>query len=220
MVWNSSSATAIRCRRASAIRPGSAKTSEASRAASRGERTDGKVSEKRGCPAAGASNRSSGRALQQLRRPPAQAAHLRLGGEQGAGVGLEKADVGARRRDGDLDGEDALGREPLHDPADQRRLAVAARRDEEDLLPFAQVARQPRALLLAVRERRRRHHFAVDERIGCPHYVIIRNEYADLRNRAAGGPSRPAARRPARQVQCVRLRPPDRRFWAHRPCAG
>src|SRR4029077_17782638 len=68
-----------------------------------------------------------------------------------------------------------------------RRLAVAARGDEEDLLPFRQVTRQPVALLLAIGERRRRHHLAVDERVRGSHDAIIRNHYVMLRNIAKGG---------------------------------
>ena len=46
---------------------------------------------------------------------------------------------------------------------DERRLAVAARRDEEDLLPGGQVADEPVELGLAVDERLAGHDFAVDE---------------------------------------------------------
>ena len=53
MVWNSSRAMAIRWPRAAAMRAGSAKTSAASLAASRADRTAGKATEKRGlAPAA------------------------------------------------------------------------------------------------------------------------------------------------------------------------
>ena len=62
MVWNSSSAIAIRWRRAAAIRPGSANTSAASRAVSRAVRTAGNAMENAGAPPGpGASKRISGR---------------------------------------------------------------------------------------------------------------------------------------------------------------
>ena len=54
--------------------------------------------------------------------------------------------------------------------ADQRRLAVAARRDQEDLLARRQVGDQAVELGDAVDERRRRDDLAVDERV--LHYVI------------------------------------------------
>ena len=73
-----------------------------------------------------------------------------------------------------------------HHVADQRRLAVAARRDQEDLLPVGQVAAEPLALVVAVGERRRGDDLAVDERVvgsrSARHYVIIRNGYAKQRN--------------------------------------
>ena len=47
--------------------------------------------------------------------------------------------------------------------ADQRRLAVAPRRDQEDLLGGGEVGHQPVELDDAVDERRRRHDLAVDE---------------------------------------------------------
>src|SRR5207302_8014351 len=49
-------------------------------------------------------------------------------------------------------------------------------------LPFAEVPGQTVALLFAVGERSRRHHFAVDERIRAVHYVSIRNDYAMFNN--------------------------------------
>jgi hypothetical protein len=122
---------------------------------------------------------------QQLGGPAAEAARRRVSAEQRAGVRLEKPDVGARGRDGDLDREDPPGREAFQDATDQRRLAVAPWRDEEDLLPLAEVAREAVALLLAVGEGGGGHDFAVDERVRRRHYGILRNDYAKS-NTAAG----------------------------------
>ena len=49
--------------------------------------------------------------------------------------------------------------------ADQRRLAVAAGRDEEHFLPLGEVLAEPVPLLLAVGERAGRDDLAVDERV-------------------------------------------------------
>ena len=109
-----------------------------------------------------------------------------VGGEEGTGVGFEEPEVRARRGDGDLDGEDALASQAAQDVANQRRLAVAAWRDEEHLLSLGQVLAQPGPLLLAVRERAGRHNLAIDERVVLGHYVIIGNRYGIVRN-ARGG---------------------------------
>ena len=190
---------AIRCRRAAAIRPGSANTSVATRAASRADRTAGNPSANLVRPAWSASKRSSGR-MAPSSSPAQRRSRLgrRVGGDERLGVGLEKADVGAGRGDGDLDGEDLLPRQPAHDVAHQRRLAVAARRDQEHLLAGGQVAAQPGALVLAVGERRRGDDLAVDERVVWRHYVIIRNDYVKQRN--------PSTRAAAPTRRCGSLR--------------
>ena len=54
---------------------------------------------------------------------------------------------------------------------DERRLAVAARRDQEDLLAGREVGRQPLELDIAAHERRRRHDLAVDEGVVAGHNV-------------------------------------------------
>ena len=65
--------------------------------------------------------------------------------------------------------------------ADQRRLAVAARRDQEHLLALGGRGTRRRA---PRRDRRtpRRSRLAVDERVLRSHYGIIRNDYRKYRN--------------------------------------
>ena len=104
-------------------------------------------------------------ACSSSRGPALEAAGRRLGGDQRLRVGLEEADVRAGRRDGDLDGEDLLAGQPAHHASDQRRLAVAAGRNQEHLLPGGQVAAEAVALVLAVGKRRRRDDLAVDKRV-------------------------------------------------------
>jgi hypothetical protein len=60
--------------------------------------------------------------------------------------------------------------------ADERRFAVAARRDEEDLLAGVQIADEAVELDDAIDEGRGRDDLAVDERI--VRYVSQRNDYA------------------------------------------
>ena len=67
--------------------------------------------------------------------------------------------------DGDLDGERAAAGDRGERLPDERRLAVPAGRNEEDLLAGGQVADQPIHLGLAVDERIVRHDLAVDERV-------------------------------------------------------
>ena len=117
--------------------------------------------------------------LQQIGGPPPQPADRRVGGKQRAGVGLEEADVGARGGDRQLDGQHPPGRQPAQHVADERRLAVAARRNEKDLLPRRQVARQPLPLGRPVGERRGGHDLAVDEGIVLAHYVVSRSHYVE-----------------------------------------
>ena len=107
---------------------------------------------------------------EQFGGPPLEAAGRRVGGDERLRVGLEEADVRAGRGDGDLDGQDLLAGQAAHHVADQRRLAVAARRDQEDLLAGGEVAAEPLALVLAVGEGRRGDDLAVDERV-VAHYV-------------------------------------------------
>ena len=86
--------------------------------------------------------------------------------QQRAGVALEEGDVRAVAADRDVDREGpgpAGGAQRL---GDQRRLAVAAGGDQEDLLAGEQVAGEPVQLDLAVHERGRRDDFSVDERVG------------------------------------------------------
>jgi hypothetical protein len=120
--------------------------------------------------------------LEQAGRPAPQTPDGCLGGHERARVGLEEPDIGAGRRHGDLHREHPFRGKAFHDVADERRLAVPTRRNQEDLLTFRKVAPETQALAVAVGERRRGHHFAVDERIAGGHYGIIRNGYAKCSN--------------------------------------
>ena len=84
---------------------------------------------------------------------------------EGAGVALEEGDVRAVAADRDLDGERAAPGERGQCLAHQRRLAVAPRRDQKDLLAGAEVGDQAVELDRAVGERLARHDLAVDERV-------------------------------------------------------
>ena len=117
------------------------------------------------------------RRADDLEQPGAGPVPAALGGNQGARVSLEERDIGAEAADRDLDGERAAPRHRRERVPDERRLAVAPRRDEEHLLRRREVADQPLQLDGAVDERRGRHHFAVDERV--VHYVNSRSRYAD-----------------------------------------
>src|SRR6266545_3755445 len=123
---------------------------------------------------------------QQLGRPPPQPVRGRVGGQQRSSIGLEEPHIGAGRGHRHFDREDPLHGKSLHDVTDQRRLAVPAWGNQEHLLPLTEVAREPLPLVLAIGEGGRSHHFAVDERIGCRHYVIIRNDYVKSSNDYAG----------------------------------
>ncbi len=112
--------------------------------------------------------------LEQPRPGPVPAG---LGGDEGARVAFEEGDIGAETADGDLDGERAAPRHRRERVPDQRRLAVAARRDEEDFLRRREVGDQAVELDHPVDERRRRNHLAVDERVA--HYVNPRSRYVD-----------------------------------------
>ena len=98
-------------------------------------------------------------------QPRAGALPSGLGGDERAGVALEKRHVRAEAADGHLHGQRAAARHGRERAADQRRLAVPARRDEEDLLAGGEVGDQPVELGDPVDERRGRHDLAVDERV-------------------------------------------------------
>ena len=100
---------------------------------------------------------------------------MRFGRNQRAGVAFEERDVGAEAADRDLDGERAAPRHGRQRAADERRLAVAPRRDEEDLLTRGEVLHEALELDHAVDECRGRHDLSVDERI--LRYVKQRNDY-------------------------------------------
>ena len=146
------------------MRPGSANTSSASRLASRAVRTAGNDSASAPAPPGSASSRTSGPdRREQLAQPGARALGLRLEREQRAGVALEEGDVGAEAADRDLERRDPPPRQRRQRLAHQRRLAVAARRDQEHLLAGGEVGDQPIELDDAVGERRARDDLAVDE---------------------------------------------------------
>src|SRR5262249_19171953 len=93
-----------------------------------------------------------------------------------AGVSLEERDVRAEAADRDVDRDRTLARHRRESPGDQRGLAVAPRRDQEDLLTGGEIGPQPAQLVGPVDERRGRHHFSVDEWI--TGYVEHRSGYA------------------------------------------
>ena len=105
-------------------------------------------------------------ARQHLAQPRARAIEPGFGGRQGAGVALEKGDVRAVAADLTSTVRAPLRAALFKRLADERRLAVAARRDEEDLLAGIEVAAEPVELDLAVDEGRGRNDLAVDEGIG------------------------------------------------------
>ena len=98
-------------------------------------------------------------------QPRARAIGLRFERHQRPRVAFEKRHVRAEAADRQLHGQHLLLRERREHVADQRRLAVAARRDQEDLLAAGEIADQPAHLVGAIDERIERHDFAVDERI-------------------------------------------------------
>ena len=138
MAWNSSSATTTDRLRSAAMRPGSANSSLASRVTSRSVRTSGKATAKRPGPArllfeADLGSRGGDGGGQPVARPlPA-----RFRRRQRARIAFEERDVRAVGADGDLDGQQAAARQRRQRLTHERRLAVAARGDEEDLLPVA-----------------------------------------------------------------------------------
>ena len=149
---------------------------------SRSDRTPGKetLSAPRG-PAFDAVADLGARRTDHLPQPGPRAIALRLGGgDERPGVALEKGDVGAEAADRDLDRQRAAPRHGGERVADERRLAVPARRDQEDLLAGGEIGDQPIQLDDPVRERRRRHDLAVDE--GVLHYGKSYNGYMIPRN--------------------------------------
>ena len=90
---------------------------------------------------------------------------LGLRGGERARVSLEKRHVRAEAADGHLYGQRAAARHRRERASDQRRFAVPARRDQEDLLAGVEIGDQPVELGDPIDERRRRHDFAVDERV-------------------------------------------------------
>jgi len=116
-----------------------------------------------------------------LGQPAPGAFPSRLDGGQRPGVAFEKRHVRAVAAHREVDGERAAPRQRGQRLTDERRLAVAARRDEEDLLAGGQVTAQALALAFAVGERSSRDDLAVDKRVSRwrRHYPIIRNGYGE-----------------------------------------
>src|SRR5262245_16246222 len=115
-----------------------------------------------------------------LAQPGSRAVPSRFGGDQGARVALEERHVGAEAADGDLDGEGAPAGHRGQRTADQRGLAVSARRNEEDLLRGREILHQAVELDDAIHEGAGRYDLAVDE--GIIHYGIRRSGYVIARN--------------------------------------
>src|SRR5439155_19318223 len=96
-------------------------------------------------------------------------------GRERARIALEKRDIRAEAAGGDVDGEHAAAGHGGQRQADQRRLAVTARRDEKHFLRRGEVADEAVELDNPIGERGRGHDLAVHERILC--YVKQRNGY-------------------------------------------
>src|SRR5262249_4930932 len=99
-----------------------------------------------------------------------------FGGDERPRVALEEGDIGAEAADGDVDRQRAAPADGGERVPDERRFAVGGRGEEEGLRAGGEAATEPIELLDAVGEGRRRHDFAVDERID--HYSNSRNGYA------------------------------------------
>ena len=123
---------------------------------------------------------------QHLAQPRSGAFQSRFGRRQRPGVALEERDVGAVAADLDFDGQRAASSRTLQGLADQRRLAIPARRNEEDLLAGMEIPAKPVELDFAVDERRHRHDLSVNERVGqIGHGArgLGSGNYAEYRNR-------------------------------------
>ena len=94
---------------------------------------------------------------------------------------------GRRRRGHQVDLRDQrlLGRQLLRRAPHQRRLAEAAQREDDDVLPVANVGLELGDLRLAVGERLIERERAVAEGVGAGHYAGQRN--ADLRKARVQG---------------------------------
>ena len=105
------------------------------------------------------------RAGDDVGEPCSRALPLGLDRGEGLGVSLQKRHVRAVAADGQIHGEGPASSQRAQRAMDERRLAVSARGDEEDLLAAAEVRRQTVELRLAVGERIVGHDFAVNEGI-------------------------------------------------------
>ena len=109
------------------------------------------------------------RAADRLLEPAARLVPARLHREQRSRVAFEKGEIGAVAADRDFGGQRAAAADGAQRLADQGRLAVAPRGDEEDFLAGGQIAHEPVQLVDAIDERRRGHDLAVHEWVF--HYV-------------------------------------------------
>ena len=156
--------------RAAAIFPGSANTSCASRDTSFSVRAAGNDTATWPRPASSGSILNSGRTAPSISRSHALARSTVVSAESKRPcIPFEKGDVRAVAAHRDVHGQCALFRRRRERLGDQRRLAVAARGDEKDLLAGEQIAGEPIELGLAVDEGRDRNDLAVYERI---HYDV------------------------------------------------
>ena len=173
MAWNSSSAIASRRFRSVASCAGIANTASASRATSLfGTRGRKRHRE----PRSRLQAELGPERPEQLRQPGPHAIRPCVGRQERTGIALEKGHVRAVAADRDADRHRAPLRYRAQRLLDERRFAVASRRDQEHFLAGQQVLGEPFQLDLAVHERRCRDHLAVNE--GVLHgYVSLRNEY-------------------------------------------
>ena len=100
---------------------------------------------------------------EHVAQPAAGASRPGVERGQGPRVALEERDVRTEAADGDFERDDAIAREADEGLADQRRLAVAARRNQEDFLAVSEVGGQTVELGAPADERGPRDDLAVDE---------------------------------------------------------
>ena len=115
------------------------------------------------------------RGADRLAQPAPRAIPFRFRRDERARVAFEEGHIGAEAADGDVDRERAAAGDRDERAADERRLPVAAWRDQEDLLAAGEIRDQPIELGNPVYEGWRGDDLAVDERV--IHYVTLRNGY-------------------------------------------
>ena len=104
-------------------------------------------------------------AREQFAEPRSRPPDARFDREQRPRVALEKGDVRAEAGDGHLDRGHLLLRQRIERLADERRLPVPPRRDQEDFLAVAEIGDQAIQFLVTVGEGRARNDLTVDKRI-------------------------------------------------------